>query len=132
MNSAEGTTDQRRTGDHLANERTYLAWLRTGIGVIVFGFASGRFALALQQIGDIGGTKVKTTGMSLDMGIASMVLGVGLIFVGMQRYHANRLRINEGTFRPATTLATAIGVLIMIFGLTLSVYLLLTHNALMH
>lgn len=133
MNSSvECPTDQKRTSDHLANERTYLAWLRTGIGVIVFGFAIGRFALALQQIGDIGGTKVKTTGVSLDMGIASMVLGVALIFVGMQRYHANRKRIDEGAFRPATTLATAIGALIMIFGLTLSAYLALTHSALMH
>src|SRR5258706_12094194 len=33
-----------RARDHLANERTFLAWLRTGVAVVVFGFAIGRFA----------------------------------------------------------------------------------------
>lgn len=133
QNSTAGQTDKPRlTSDHLANERTYLAWLRTGIGVIVFGFAIGRFALALQQIGDIGGAKVKSTGFSLDMGIVSMVLGVVLIFIGMQRYHVNRRRIDEGEFRPATTLATVVGVLIMSFGLALAAYLLITHKAIVH
>ncbi len=119
------------TSDHLANERTYLAWLRTGIGVIVFGFAIGRFALALQQIGALGGGEVKTTGMSLEMGIAAMVLGVLLIFVGMLRYHTNRRRIDAGDFRPATALATVVGVVVIVFGLLLSGYLAFTHNALL-
>jgi uncharacterized membrane protein YidH (DUF202 family) len=35
--------------DHLANERTFLAWLRTGLAVVVFGFAIGRFAIAIQD-----------------------------------------------------------------------------------
>ena len=121
---------QTYTSDHLANERTYLAWLRTGIGVIVFGFAIGRFALAFEQLGTLGGSKMKTTGMSLDMGIASMLLGVLLIFIGMRRYDINRRRIEVGAFRPATALATVVGVLIMVFGLTLAAYLALTHKAL--
>jgi Domain of unknown function (DUF202) len=32
--------------DHLANGRTFLAWMRTGLAVVVFGFAIGRFAIA--------------------------------------------------------------------------------------
>ena len=36
-----------RARDHLANERTFLAWLRTGVAVVVFGFAIGRFAIAI-------------------------------------------------------------------------------------
>ena len=34
-----------RARDHLANERTFLAWMRTGLAVVVFGFAIGRFAI---------------------------------------------------------------------------------------
>jgi len=124
-------TAEKRISDHLANERTYLAWLRTGVGVIVFGFAIGRFALALQQLGKLGGGTVKSTGVSLDMGMASMVFGVGMIVAGLVRYHQNRRRIDENTFRPATTLATVIGVLIVLFGLVLTAYLGFTHNSLL-
>ena len=38
-----------RARDHLANERTFLAWLRTGVATIVFGFAIGRFSIALRE-----------------------------------------------------------------------------------
>ncbi len=123
------SSDSQHVSDHLANERTYLAWLRTGIGVIVFGFAIGRFALALQQIGALGGSQVHSTGISLDLGVASMILGVVLILVGMQRYHLNRKRIEEGNFRAATTLPTVVGVLIILFGLILSAYLAFMQKA---
>lgn len=128
--SSPHSTDSQHVSDHLANERTYLAWLRTGIGVIVFGFAIGRFALALQQIGAFGGAKVHSTGISLELGVATMILGVVLILVGMQRYHLNRQRIEGGNFRAATTLPTVVGVLIILFGLVLSAYLAFMHKAL--
>ena len=38
-----------RARDHLANERTFLAWVRTGVATIVFGFAIGRFSIALRE-----------------------------------------------------------------------------------
>ena len=45
-------TDQannpNRARDHLANERTFLAWVRTGAAIIVFGFAIGRFSIAIR------------------------------------------------------------------------------------
>ena len=37
-----------RARDHLANERTFLAWVRTGVAIVVFGFAIGRFAIAFR------------------------------------------------------------------------------------
>ena len=39
----------KNLNDHLANERTFLAWLRTGIGVMVFGFVVVKFSLFLKQ-----------------------------------------------------------------------------------
>ena len=38
-----------RARDHLANERTFLAWVRTSVAIVVFGFAIGRFAIALDS-----------------------------------------------------------------------------------
>ncbi|MBB5439184.1 uncharacterized membrane protein YidH (DUF202 family) [Pedobacter sp. AK017] len=38
-------------GDHLANERTFLAWIRTSIGIMGFGFVVVKFSLFVRQIG---------------------------------------------------------------------------------
>ena len=38
-----------RIREHLANEPTFLAWVRTGVAVVIFGFAIGRFAIAIQE-----------------------------------------------------------------------------------
>src|SRR5690606_38362258 len=40
-----------QANDHLANERTLLAWVRTGIGIMAFGFVVVKFSLFVQQIG---------------------------------------------------------------------------------
>ncbi|WP_404791262.1 YidH family protein [Altericista sp. CCNU0014] len=43
-------TDPNRQRDHQANERTFLAWLRTALALIAFGFAIARFGLFTRQI----------------------------------------------------------------------------------
>ena len=35
---------------HMANERTFLAWIRTGIGIMAFGFVVEKFALFTKQM----------------------------------------------------------------------------------
>ena len=37
-------------GDYLAAERTFLAWVRTGLALMGFGFVVARFGLFLQQL----------------------------------------------------------------------------------
>ena len=39
-----------RQREHQANERTFLAWLRTSIALIGFGIAIARFGLFLRQL----------------------------------------------------------------------------------
>lgn len=36
--------------EHLANERTLLAWIRTSIGIMAFGFVVVKFSLFIKQI----------------------------------------------------------------------------------
>ena len=43
-------SNRNRARDHLADERTFLAWVRTGAAIVVFGFAIGRFSIALRQL----------------------------------------------------------------------------------
>jgi putative membrane protein len=44
----------RGYSDHAANERTFLAWVRTGIAVIAFGFVVGKFNLFIRTLADAG------------------------------------------------------------------------------
>ena len=39
----------KRYSDHAANERTFLAWVRTAIAVMAFGFVIERFDLVLRS-----------------------------------------------------------------------------------
>jgi putative membrane protein len=43
----EGATMIAAYREHAANERTYLAWVRTGIAVVAFGFVIKKFNLFL-------------------------------------------------------------------------------------
>ena len=47
-----------KTTDHLANERTFLAWMRTSIGIMAFGFVVVKFSLFIKQISLILGKKM--------------------------------------------------------------------------
>jgi len=54
-----------RARDHLANERTFLAWVRTGAAIVVFGFAIGRFSIAMRQLTALQGHPVRTAEISV-------------------------------------------------------------------
>ncbi len=43
--------------DHAANERTYLAWVRTGIAVIAFGFVVEKFNLFMRSLASVAADK---------------------------------------------------------------------------
>jgi len=60
--------DSNRAPDHLANERTFLAWVRTGVAVVVFGFAIGRFSIAIRQLSLIEGRASLTAIFGLGLG----------------------------------------------------------------
>ena len=87
--------------DHLANERTFLAWVRTSVAVVVFGFAIGRFAVAMRQLTAFQGQAAKATGFSVWMGTAAIIAGVGMVTSGLMRYRKTRAQLDAGKFEPA-------------------------------
>ena len=122
--------DSNRARDHLANERTFLAWVRTSVAIVVFGFAIGRFSLAMRQLTALQGNEVRTAGMSVWMGAASMVAGVALVVAGLVRYRKTRTQIDAGTFEPAGFVLDLVTVLTVLFGLALAAYLIYTEKSL--
>jgi putative membrane protein len=76
--------------DHLANERTFLAWVRTGVAVSVFGFAIGRFAIAIRQWMQMQGHTVPSSGLSVWFGTAAILAGVLVCLAGLVCYRRTR------------------------------------------
>jgi putative membrane protein len=111
--------------DHLANERTFLAWIRTGVAGVVFGFAIGRFAIAIRQWMAMQGQgrTTPTTGISVWFGTAAMVAGVLVCLVGLVRYRRTREQLDAGNFQPAGFIIDLVGIVAALFGLALAAYL---------
>ncbi len=99
--------------DHLANERTLLAWQRTALGVVAIGFLVDRFALE-------DGGSVATGSI---IGIAIVVLGAAVSIVGAYRFVRTEREIDTGTYRPAILAHLALTVAIVVGALALVLFL---------
>lgn len=116
--------------DHLANERTFLAWVRTSIGIVVFGFAIGRFAVAMRQLTIFQGHGSKATGFSVWMGTISIIAGAAMMVGGLIRYRRVRAQLDEGKFQPAGFIVDLVTALVVLFGLALAAYLIYVQKSL--
>ena len=113
-----------RASDHLANERTFLAWVRTGVAIVVFGFAIGHFAIAIRQLAQIQGRESRTEGLSVWFGTVAIIGGVLLTLAGWLRYRRTRELLSSGKFEPAGFIIDLVGILTALFGLALAGYLI--------
>lgn len=111
--------------DHAANERTYLAWLRTGISVIAFGFVLERFDLFLHTIVSTLGNKAQAPASygGREAGMALVLLGLLAIAGATWRFSENARRIASAepcAYSPNSALA--LGMLIMVVGVLILFY----------
>ena len=85
------------TREHLANERTLLAWIRTGVGLISVGLVVERAgALVAGSPGGQGSTLASET-----FGLALVALGCLALIAGSVQFFRNRRMIRNGVFFPA-------------------------------
>ena len=88
--------------DHLANERTFLAWIRTALGLTGFGFVLGRMGLFLNQIAVSSDAKRIRTGHEfIFVGILFLVIGAILAGWSGWKYEQNRSAIDSDRFSPS-------------------------------
>lgn len=97
-----------RARTHLANERTYLAWFRTGLTLIALGVAASQFL-----------TVTTLTGARLIPLFSTLVIavGVGFVLVGGWRYWRGQSRIDAGRFAPAGLSVVVTSVAALVAGL---------------
>ena len=116
-----------RQREHQANERTFLAWLRTSIALIAFGFAIARFGLFLRQL------QVSLTQQeppthpifnSENLGFILVIFGIATIALAAWRYNQVFHQIERGDYRPNRLMVWMMTAAVMILG-TLSIPLIL-------
>ena len=111
--------------DHLANERTFLAYIRTALAFIGFGFVSARFAVFMREFSQIAHNRLPSGhGVSDSLGVAMVVMGIAVGCFGAYRYSAQLRAITDGRPNPLSipaAVATAVG--IALFGGLLAVVL---------
>jgi len=111
---------------HMANERTFLAWVRTAIGIMAFGFVVERFAIFARHFQDYIGSPepVTSQGFSQPAGITFVAFGMLITAYAFIRYRTNEKELDEGTYKPNVFLTSALTFFVIAAGIFLIVYLL--------
>ncbi len=120
-------TTSKHVTDHLANERTFLAWIRTGLATSTFGFVVERFGLLLRELGVKSGTQdASSIHYSSFIGVTLTLLGVVIMIVSLLSFLHIRCSIDSEQFHPQAGFAILLTVLASLIGVVLAAYLLLT------
>lgn len=108
---------------HLANERTFLSWIRTSIGIIAFGFVVEKFGLFLRQL--YPGKKIPSVhgDYSSFFGILLILLGALMGFLAFIRYKKVEKQIDEDAYRPSILLDLLLVIALLAIAIFLIIYL---------
>ena len=117
---------------HMANERTFLAWIRTSIGIMAFGFVVEKFALFIRQISYfLGKAGLSEThippplhGYSSIFGIVLVGLGALIGLLAFVRYKKVEKEIDEDTYQPSLLLDILLVISVLAVGIFLVIYLI--------
>ena len=124
------TTMEKDPRIYFAAERTLLAWIRTGLGLMGVGFAVSRFGLFLRELqATQSRLPTHTTGISAWSGIAIVVLGVIVNISAVVRHVQVIHELSSDTWLPGRVSMDAVilAFLLAAVGVGMSVYLILVH-----
>jgi putative membrane protein len=111
--ASEQTVTKRRRSDrirdHLANERTYLAWMRSAIALIGFGLVIVRLRMFQPPL-------MPSTGMSWKLGLVFAVVGLLTVLLSTQHYFAVRHDIDEDTYEPSDRWVILFSLAVLLLG----------------
>jgi putative membrane protein len=118
----------RNFSDHAANERTFLAWVRTAIAVMAFGFLVERFDLFLETVApSLSGRTLSPVGQKFGhfAGLTLIVVGTAMVALAMIRFIRNARDIDSDEQKPGagSKLDLALASLLILLGLSMFLYL---------
>jgi putative membrane protein len=112
---------------YMAAERTFLAWIRTGIALMGFGFVVARFGLFMREL-TLAGTDQHpaSPSFSLPIGIGLISFGIVVNVVSVVRHRRYIAAIDRNDFRSAfgSTFAIWIALLLAFSGFAMTIYLI--------
>lgn len=109
---------------HMANERTFLAWIRTSIAIMAFGFVVEKFSLFVKQVGFYLGKEIAPPPWySSYIGIVLVSLGVLMGVLSFVRYKTVERQIDEDAYRPSPILSALLFLSVLSIGVFLVLYL---------
>jgi putative membrane protein len=112
---------------YFAAERTFLAWIRTGLGLMGVGFAVSRFGLFLREFTTTEHQTLQTsTTHSVITGVALVALGVLINIVAVVNHLNVTKKLASGTWQPGQPSKTAIALalLLAVLGTGMAIYLI--------
>ena len=118
----------RNFSDHAANERTFLAWVRTAIAVMAFGFLVERFDLLLAATApEVAAGKIiaRRTEFGHVAGLALIAAGIAIIVLSALRFLRTAKEIDNATVTPGSgsRIDIALATLLALLGIALFFYL---------
>ncbi|KDN55470.1 hypothetical protein FEM21_13530 [Flavobacterium seoulense] len=113
--------------EHLANERTFLSWIRTGIGIMVFGFVLVKFSLVVNKLpaSFFQDANIPKNGFTIFIGIALVITGALMIFLSYWKYRQTYKLLQQGKYLYSTLMLTVLTVVIFIMSIIIIAYLIM-------
>ena len=127
--SGQGDGEDPRV--RFAAERTVLAWVRTGVALMGFGFVVARFGLFLRELAATHATEpAHSTGLSLWIGTALVLLGVLMTLLAAGQHWRVIDRLNRGApyVAPKWSLGLIVSLLLPLLGLAMVGYLMFVNH----
>lgn len=114
--------------DHSANERTFLAWVRTSIAVMAFGFIVEKFDLFLEVAApQLAGRTLSIPGQRVGniAGLALIVVGTAMVAIAAIRFLVTQKKIDSADLQPGagSRIDVALAILLVLLGSALFIYL---------
>ncbi len=118
----------KRATEYLANERTFLAWIRTSVAIVSLGFVVAKFGVWLRELSLHLAPPMQAhrTGASLPIGVALMALGGMLSVLAAWRYHVVNRDIERGKVSADRGLVIVVTAIVTLLAGVMIVYMLLT------
>lgn len=119
--------DEQLLNEYQSNERTLLAWIRTGMGIMVFGFVAVKFSLFIKQLPAkyLPDTTIPSSNFSIYLGIGLLVTGALTIILSYIRYIHTIKLLQQGKFQYSTRLLTFIAMSLFFMSIALIAYLIM-------
>ena len=128
------TEDEKKPKDksqqYLANQRTFLAWIRTCIVLIGLGFLISKFNIFLREFSPVAGETVTEASVfdtaSSYLGIGIIAFSIGILVYAMKNYFVGFNEIESGAYKPNNSIVFFSAIGVIIFSAAIIAYLLIS------